>query len=365
MKPTLSFARTLPLLGLMLFSQGVLHAEPASKNLRDRQAAVLNVVNHSGKAVVGIAGIGSGVVVSKDGLILTAGHVMDAMESPPLRKDNGEFDIILADGREVKAKSLGRNRNRDAALAQITTPGEYVYAEMADEKSIHQGDWCVAMGHPGGYQVDRTAPVRTGRLWKKDDNAYYRTDCTVSGGDSGGPLFNLEGKVIGIHSSIGERLEENRHVPIGAYTGESFEKMKKSKVWGQLGSLMPELAPFDKGHGQGNLDDEDEDETPAPRKRNLELPKQAPAGNGGYLGILMGDTDNGVEVSEVMAGSPAEKAGVSAKSIISKIDGKAVSSISEVKELVGTHKPGDKLKVTLENNNKTSEVEVTLAKRGE
>lgn len=335
-------------------------AETNINVLKARQNSILSVVTQSGKSVVNLGGIGSGVVISKDGLILTAAHVVDALDSPALMRDKakGEFDVTLADGREVKAKALGRNRNRDAALAQITTPGEYEFSSMADEVAIKQGDWCVAMGHPGGLLVDRSAPVRTGRIWKKDDKAYYRTDCTVSGGDSGGPLFDLQGKVIGIHSSIGERLEENRHVPIGAYK-ESMDRMKKGDAWGQLSKLMPELAPFDRLHG--GKDDEDEG-TPAPKRGSGE-PKTLPSGVRPFLGVGLGDSDDGVIVKDVANNSPAASAGMMAQDLIRKIDGKSVSSYEEVIQIIGEHKPGDKLKFSVNREGKAKDVEVTLGKR--
>lgn len=334
----------------------------ATQILKDRQEKILQVVGASSKAVVGMNGIGSGVIVSKDGLILTAGHVMDALAG--LRKNSeGEFNVTLADGKTVKAKPLGRNRNRDAALAQITTKGEYPFAEMADPAGIKEGDWVVAMGHPGGYQVDRTAPVRVGRLWKKDDKSYFRSDCTVSGGDSGGPLFNLEGKVIGIHSSIGQGLEENRHVPIGAFK-ESWERMAKGDVWGQLGKLMPELAPFDRGHGPRKAGEKDAPpQNPAPRLEK-DAPQEAPAGARPFLGIRMSPVDDGgVEVTEVSASSPAAEAGLSPKDLITKVDGKSVESVDAMAELVGARKPGDKLKLSVNRGNEQKEIEVTLGKR--
>ena len=355
MKPQLILTRALPLLGLLAWVSPV-HADPAVGAIKQRQEKVLSVVEHSSKTVCNLSGIGSGVIVSKDGLILTAAHVIDALDSPEMNRARGgeEFDVTLADGREVKAKSLGRNRNRDAALAQITTPGEYLAAEMAEETSIKQGDWCVAMGHPGGYIVDRTAPVRTGRLWKKDDQAYYRTDCTVSGGDSGGPLFDLDGKVIGIHSSIGERLEENRHVPIGAFK-ESMERMKNGETWGQLSKLMPELAPFDKAHGP-----EDQEDDSPPSKS---APKSLPAGKRPFLGIGLEEGDGGALISEVKKNSPADSAGLQRDDLIHKLDGKSVASRGDVLDIVHSHQPGDKLKVSVRRGSESKELEVTLGKQ--
>lgn len=354
--------RALPVLCLLAFSPG-LHAQSAVSTIKERQSKVLAVVNQSGKSVVNVGGIGSGVIVSKDGLILTAAHVIDAIDSPGMQRgrQGDEYVVTLADGREVKAKSLGRNRNRDAALAQITTPGEYPFAEMADETTIKQGDWCVAMGHPGGYLIDRSAPVRTGRLWKKDDKAYYRSDCTVSGGDSGGPLFDLQGKVIGIHSSIGERLEENRHVPVGAYK-ESMERMKKGDNWGQLSKLMPELAPFDRAHGSGD-DEEKEKPAPGPKAKPTE-PKEAPAaGPRPFLGLGLGSAENGAKVTDVADNSPASTAGFEPEDIIQKLDGKEIRSADDVIETVGKRKPGDKIKVSVNRGDQTKELEVTLGKR--
>lgn len=336
------------------------YADASINVLKERQNAILKVVSQSGKSVINLGGIGSGVVVSKDGLILTAAHVVDALDSPALRrdKDKNEFDVTLADGREVKAKALGRNRNRDAALAQITTPGEYEFSAMADETSIKQGDWCVAMGHPGGLLVDRSAPVRTGRIWQKDDKAYFRSDCTVSGGDSGGPLFDLQGKVIGIHSSIGERLEENRHVPIGAYK-ENMDRMKKGDAWGQLSKLMPELAPFDRAHG-GNEDDDEG--APTPRRGSGES-KSLPSGTRPFLGVGLGDANDGVIIKDVASNSPADSAGMKAQDLIQKVDGKRVTSAEEVVQIVGDHKPGDKLKFSVTREGTAKDVEVTLGKR--
>ncbi len=341
-----------------------LHADPALGAIKERQEKVLNVVKLSGAAVVNVSGIGSGVIVSKDGLVLTAGHVAEAVDAKPFINEHGEFDITLADGKEVKAKALGRNMDRDAALLQITTPGEYPVAEMADAKTIHQGDWCVAMGHPGGYLVDRSAPVRTGRLWQKDEEKCYRTDCTVSGGDSGGPLFDLSGKVIGIHSSIGERLEENRHVPISAFQTH-MEKMKAGKKWGQLANLMPELAPFDRAHGQNRDEAEEAAPTPKSAQQKNSLPRReaAPTEPRPFLGVVFDGQAEQATISEIAPNSPADDAGLKLDDVITKIDGKNVADGSAAVDAVRGHQPGDKLKITISRAHETQELSVTLGKK--
>lgn len=173
------------------------------------------------EATVGIVipggSMGSGVIVNGEGLVLTAAHV--------LPEAGGDIVIVLADGRQVAGKALGVNRKIDSGMAQITEPmpdgSAYPFAPIADSDTIWEGDWCIAFGHGGGVQTDRPAYMRLGRaLHVTSDTKPIRwltTDCTVISGDSGGPLFDLQGNVIGIHSNIGMNVLVNNHVPISAY----------------------------------------------------------------------------------------------------------------------------------------------------
>ncbi|MDA1017223.1 MAG: PDZ domain-containing protein [Planctomycetota bacterium] len=240
-------------------------------------------------------GSGSGVVVSKDGLILTAAHVTAAA--------GNDLRVVFPDGREVNAKSLGANRSRDAGMAQITDKGEYPFAEVGKSEPLEQNEWCVSLGHAGGFDRKRTPPVRLGRVLA---NAHWVvTDCTLIGGDSGGPLFDLKGKVIGIHSNIGSSLSQNNHVPIDAFH-ESWDRLKNGETWG--------------GRGQ-----------------DLNRP---------VLGINLEATQidgGGVRVRSVLPKSPADQAGVKAGDVVKQIDGKPVNNRSELIELVGKKGIGDEL----------------------
>lgn len=166
------------------------------------------------KALVGLdfgeAGFGSGVIVNKDGLILSAAHVAGGVRR--------NFTAILPGGKRVKAITKGIDAARDAAMAQIMEPGEYTYAELA-KTPPHQGDWVFSLGHSGGYDKNRGAVVRLGKVLSCDDEK-IQTDCKLIGGDSGGPLFNKEGQLIGIHSRVGQALEDNVHVPITIFSKE-------------------------------------------------------------------------------------------------------------------------------------------------
>lgn len=178
------------------------------EELRRLQGRLAELNRKVSPSVVGILigkARGSGVIVSKDGLILTAGHVSAA----PGR----EAKIFLADGRTVKGKTLGGVNPVDAGMIRIMEPGEYPYAEVDKEDSARQGDWCVTLGHPLGYRPERPPVLRLGEILLDEENL-LQSDCVMVSGDSGGPLFSMDGKVIGINSRISEQTTQNFHVPI-------------------------------------------------------------------------------------------------------------------------------------------------------
>lgn len=192
-------------------------ADDPGEDLAAFNPVLTGVADQCRAATVGIVipggSMGSGVIISEDGLVLTAAHV--------LPEAGGDVVIVLADGKQVAGKALGVNRGVDSGMAKITEPGEYPAAPVAEADTIWEGDWCIAFGHGGGVQTDRPAPMRLGRMLHVSSASeairWLTTDCTVISGDSGGPLFDLEGNVIGIHSNIGMSVLVNRHVPISAY----------------------------------------------------------------------------------------------------------------------------------------------------
>jgi len=205
----------------MLGAASAVRAESDTQSELEALSQRLNgLVERCRGATVGIAvpggSMGSGVIVDESGLVLTAAHVLPEV--------GGEVVVVLADGKQVKAKALGVNRTVDSGMARITDPGPYTFSPIAEPDSVWEGDWVVAFGHGGGIQTDRPAPMRLGRALhisaRSSDQQWITTDCTVISGDSGGPLFNLEGKVIGIHSNIGMSVLVNRHVPISAYLAQ-------------------------------------------------------------------------------------------------------------------------------------------------
>ena len=118
---------------------------------------------------------------------------------------------------------------------------------------------------------------------------------------------------------------------------------------------MPELAPFDKAHGP----EDDKEDTPPERDK----PKEAPAGNKPFLGIGLEESDNGVTITEVKSNSPADSAGLLRNDVIHKVDGKEVNEREDVLSIIGSHKPGDKIQISVHRGQDHKEIEVTLGKR--
>ncbi len=190
--------------------------------------ATVGIINQS-LATSGRLGEGSGVVVSEDGIILTAGHVIAAPGT--------ELTVIFPDGRRAAAKALGANFGRDSGLAKITEAGKWPHVEMGHSDEIKPGTWCLALGNPGGIQQGRTPPIRLGRVLNAGKDARFLvTDATVISGDSGGPLFDLEGRVIGIHSNIGANVTQNQHVPIDVYR-QQWNDLVAGKTFGTAADL--------------------------------------------------------------------------------------------------------------------------------
>src|SRR5262249_32351809 len=235
---------------------------------------------------------GSGVIVSEDGIILTAGHVSGAPRQ--------DCDGVLSNGKIGKGKPLGRNPRIDSGMIKITTKGKYPFVEMGKSAGISPGKWCIAVGHPRGYIPGRSPVVRVGRV-VFSSNYVIRSDCALVGGDSGGPLFDFDGKLIGIHSRINTSMEMNFHVPVDTYR-ETWDRLKDGESIG-----VRERAVMGVGFG---LDD---------------------------------PTD--LVVDSVGKGMPAAKAGVKAGDVITQVDGLKPKKRSELLAYMGKKKVGDTVKL--------------------
>jgi serine protease Do len=286
------------------------------EELRALQKQVRTVLDKVLPCTVGIragAAQGSGVIISKDGYVLTAGHVS--------AQPNREVTIVFQDGKTAKAKTLGANRAIDSGLIKISEEREFPFLEMGKSGDLKRGQWCIAAGHPGGFRAGRTSPVRVGRLIEVTEN-YLRTDCTLVGGDSGGPLFDLEGHVVGIHSRIGGQITANIHVPIDTYRN-TWDRLVKAEVWGG-GGIEARAA---------------------------------------YLGVSPDPDAEDCKLATVAEGSPAEKAGLKVGDIITKFDGVKVGTFEDLVNMVRKKKPDDEVMIEVQRDKETLKFKAKLARR--
>lgn len=294
------------------------------EEIREIERSVQAVVEKTMESTVAISdgvGFGSGVIVSPEGLILTAGHVMGSGST------GREFEIIFPSGKVARARALGKNLNLDAGMIQLIDPGPWPFVEMS-ESDPQISDWVVCLGHSGGYELGRKPPVRTGRVLGKRGEQIV-TDAVLIGGDSGGPLFDLEGKLVAIHSSIGDTVAENRHVPISIYH-TYWNRMQRGESWGKL----PELA--------GKRKKKKQPERAAPA---------APAAQRAKLGVVVDKSANLAIVESVRDRSPAQRVGLLPGDVIRSFDGRNVTGPQNLIDLVRTKSVGDSVSMRVQRGN--------------
>lgn len=158
-------------------------------------------------ATVGIGPNGSGVIVTPDGYVLTVHHAVP--------QEAGTVELQLSDGRKVLAKVLGGDKTTDARVLTLVESGPWPFAPMADAPRVPEvGEWVMGLGHAGGVGADRPPQVRVGRVQGVHKDG-IRSDCVMGPGDSGGPLIDREGRVVGIHRSADARHSD--HISIAIY----------------------------------------------------------------------------------------------------------------------------------------------------
>ena len=272
-------------------------------------------------------GLGSGVIVDSGGYILTNNHVVEGAD---------EILVHLADGREFKAKVVGTDPPTDIAVIQVKAANLPVAALGSSEKA-EVGDWVLAIGAPFGLEQTVTAGIisATGRsnVGITDYEQFLQTDCAINPGNSGGPLVNMRGQVIGINTAIASRSGGYMGVGFAVPIDLAHEVMKRirqtghvTRGWMGVGiqRLTPELA------------------------ESMKL-----------------KTDQGVLVSQIFEGGPADKAGIKAGDAIIELNGKPVKTPSELQNTVAWLAPGAKTDVVILRDGKRQTLKVTVDKRPE
>ncbi|MEO7387577.1 MAG: DegQ family serine endoprotease [Gammaproteobacteria bacterium] len=266
--------------------------------------------------------LGSGFIISADGEILTNAHVVDGAD---------EIIVKLADNSEKPAKLIGLDRASDVALLKIDAQGLQT-VQLGDSSRLEVGDWVLAIGSPFGLEHTATQGIVSAVGRNLPDGNYVpfiQTDVAVNPGNSGGPLFNLKGEVVGINSQIYSRS--------GGYMGLSFAIPVNT-----ASSVARQLAANGRvergwlGVGIQNVNGD------LAQSFGLEKP----------AGALVGQVDKA---------GPASKAGLKPGDVILEFNGKPISQSGELPPLVGETRPGTTVELKVWRDKKARDIDVTVA----
>lgn len=267
---------------------------------------------------------GSGFIISADGYILTNNHVVDGAE---------KIEIELTDGRKFTAKVIGTDEDSDVAVVKIDAQN-LNYLELADSDTLEVGEWVLAIGNPLGLSHTVTAGIvsakgRSGFGLAVLEN-FIQTDAAINFGNSGGPLINLDGKVVGINSAI---AGSTGNIGIGFAIPINMAKY----VYDQLiksGTVERGLLGV--------------------------LPQTLDADNAEAFGLK---STKGVLIPDVEPGSAAEKAGLTYNDVILEVNGEPVESADALRNRIGMLKPGTEVELTIWRDGKRQKVKLELGKK--
>ncbi|MGN1236556.1 MAG: Do family serine endopeptidase [Bacteroidaceae bacterium] len=273
---------------------------------------------------------GSGVIISSDGYIVTNNHVV---------ADAEEIEVKLNDKREFKARIIGCDKTSDLALIKVETEGLRAIP-IGDSDKLRIGEWVLAVGNPFNLTSTVTAGIVSAKsrsLNANDVESFIQTDAAINSGNSGGALVNAKGELVGINAML--------YSQTGSFSGYGFaipttimnKVVDDLKKYGTvqralLGISGNDLTKYidsekEKGKSEDDLD----------------------------FGIT-----EGVIVLEVPVDGAAAEAGIKEKDVVVAIDGKTVKSMAEMKEILATHRPGDKISVTIVRNKQRLEKQIVL-----
>lgn len=226
----------LRLLCFVFIATPTLSASAAEFDVESLQKKMLATIKAVQPAVVAIrtrGGAFSGVIVSKEGHILSAGHAV---------RPGGRYQVFLPDGRRLRARGKGSNSLADCALLQITSDVEDLpFVQMGESRSLVRNQPCLSLSFPGGQGTREGPIVRFGRVIRSGGRrGLLQSSALMEPGDSGGPLFDLEGRVIGIHSRIGRSMERNYEVPIDTFK-KFWNELNREQPFTQSGPPVPRL----------------------------------------------------------------------------------------------------------------------------
>jgi serine protease Do len=265
-------------------------------------------------------GVGSGFIISADGFLLTNHHVVEGAD---------EIYVTLTDKREFKGRLIGSDRRTDVALVKIEA-ANLPMLKIGDPTRLRVGEWVVAIGSPFGLDNTVTAGIVSAKGRDTGDYLpFIQTDVAVNPGNSGGPLLNMRGEVIGINSQIYSRTGGFMGISFAIPIDEAMRVSDQLRASGRVtrGRIGVGIAEVTKDVAEP-----------------LGLPRAA-----------------GALVRNVEAGGPAEKAGIEVGDIILKFDGKPIERSTDLPRIVGNTKPGTKAPVSVWRKGAARELSLTVA----
>jgi serine protease Do len=265
-------------------------------------------------------GVGSGFILSADGLIMTNAHVVDGAD---------EVLVTLTDKREFKARIVGADKRTDVAVVKIQATG-LPAVKVGDVSRLRVGEWVMAIGSPFGLENTVTAGIVSAKQRDTGDFlSFIQTDVAINPGNSGGPLINMRGEVVGINSQIYSRSGGFMGISFAIPMDEAMRVSEQLRTSGRVsrGRIGVQIAPVTKEVAES-------------------------IGLGKAQGVLV----RGIE-----EGSPAEKAGLEAGDIITRFDGKAIEKPADLPRAVGNTKPGSKVSISVFRRGSVKDMSITVA----
>lgn len=266
--------------------------------------------------------LGSGFIIDNDGYIVTNNHVIANAD---------EIKVKLNSGKEYDAKIIGRDPSTDIALIKIKADSSYSVVKLGDSDALKVGEWVVAIGSPFGLEHTVTAGIVSAKgrvIGSGPYDDFIQTDASINPGNSGGPLINMKGNVIGINSAI---IASGQGIGFAVPVNMAKDVIKQLKEQGEVtrGWL---------GVGIQDINDEMAD----------------------YYGIK---DKEGVLVSKVFPGDPADEAGIKTKDIITEVNGQKIKSSHELTRIIADFHVGEKVKIKVLRDGKEKTFTVKIAKR--
>ncbi|HSK09009.1 MAG TPA: trypsin-like peptidase domain-containing protein [Vicinamibacterales bacterium] len=267
-------------------------------------------------------GAGSGFIIDTAGHILTNHHVVEGAE---------RITVRLADGRSVRARVVGADPDTDIALIKIDGDPRLPVAVLGDSAQLRVGDWVCAIGNPLGYEHTLTVGVvsyKGRKLFDPSLDNYIQTDAAINFGNSGGPLLNARGEVVGINAAVSSRASNiGFAVPINIATSNLDQLKRRGRVVrGYIGVTLREVDPD--------------------LQESLNLP-----------------ADSGALVEDVAPLSPAERAGIRTYDMIVSIEERLIASNDDLIRTVSSYEPGAPVRLRLMRDGRPLDMAVKLAER--